>query len=246
MQAILYIGHGSRVKEGIEEANLFIKQVKSKISIPIQEICFLELVSPTIAEGIANCVARGATSIAIVPVLLLSAHHVKKDIPLEIEAGKARYPEVKFIYGKPFGIHSKIIDSLYDRILEQDRAIDERTSVLLVGRGSSDPAVKHDLLEIAKQLSDKYAIKQVDVCFLYGAKPSFNEALKTLQKKDLKQIFVIPYLLFSGLLMNEITSKIVKQSTADQTLILCENLGYHKNMQKVLLERIDGVLGHLY
>lgn len=242
MQAVLYIGHGSRIKAGVEEAICFIERSKPFINVPIQEICFLELAAPNISEGISKCVARGATKIAIAPILLLTAHHAKKDIPLEIEAGKNQYPNVIFTYGETFGIHSKIIDSLYDRILEQDIAIGEHTSVLLVGRGSSDQAVKRDLTQIAKLLSEKYTIKQVEVCFLYGSKPGFDEALQKLQRTNVKQIFIIPYLLFSGILMNDIENKIKEQSTEDQAFILCENLGYHKNIQKVLLERVHELL----
>lgn len=242
MQAVLYIGHGSRVKAGVEEAIWFIERSKPFIDVPIQEICFLELAAPSISEGIAKCVDRGATKIAIVPILLLTAHHAKKDIPLEIEAGKIQFPDVEFTYGKTFGIHPKIIDSLYDRILEQELAIGEKASVLLVGRGSSDQAVKRDLTQIAQLFSEKYSIQQVDVCFLYGSKPSFDEALLHLQHTNVKQVFIIPYLLFSGILMNDIERKMVDQSAEDQKYILCENLGYHKSIQEVLVERVNELL----
>lgn len=242
MQAVLYIGHGSRVKAGVQEAISFIERSKSYIDVPIQEICFLELATPCISDGITNCIARGATKIAIVPILLLTAHHAKKDIPLEIEANKIKYPHIEFTYGKTFGIHLKIIDSLYDRIIEQEASIDKTCSVLLVGRGSSDQAVKRDLTQIARLLSEKYAIKQVDVCFLYGSRPKFNTALQELKRTNIKRIFIIPYLLFSGILMNDIEKEIMEQSTEDQAFILCKNLGYHKNIQKVLLERVQELL----
>jgi len=242
MQAVLYVAHGSRVEEGVEEAIDFIERSKPFIDVPIQEICFLELAAPNISEGIATCVARGASKVAVVPILLLTAHHAKRDIPLEIEAGKIRYPHVVFTYGETFGVHTKIVDSLFDRLLEQDATFDENSSVLLIGRGSSDQAVKRDLGHIAQLLSEKYAIQQVDICFLYGSKPSFDEALWELQQTNLKQIFIIPYLLFSGILMNDIEKKVIKQSTNNQRYTLCENLGYHKNIQEVLVERVNELL----
>lgn|SRR5699024_9404931 len=242
MQAVLYIAHGSRIKAGVEEAIYFIERSKPFIDVPIQEICFLELAAPDISEGIAKCVALGATKIAIVPILLLTAHHANRDIPEEIEKGKIQHPDVTFTYGETFGIHPKIVDSLYDRMLEQEIDFDENSSVLLIGRGSSDQAVKRDLTQIAQLLSKKSAIKKVDVCFLYGSKPSFAEALWELQQTSIKQIFIIPYLLFSGILMNDIEKKIIEQSTKKQEFILCENLGYHENIQKVLLERVEELL----
>ena len=106
-------------------------------------------------EGIAKCVERGATKIAVVPILLLTANHANEDIPFEIEVGKIMYPDVEFTYGKALGIHPKIVDSLYDRIIEQQVPIAEDAQVLLVGRGSSDPAVKRDLTEIAQLIAQK-------------------------------------------------------------------------------------------
>src|SRR5690625_1300805 len=242
MQGVLYVAHGSRIKAGVEEAIGFIERSKPLIDVPIQEICFLELALPNISEGIATCVAKGATKIAVVPILLLTAHHAKRDIPLEIEAGKIRYPNVVFTYGETFGVHSKMVDSLFDRLLERDATFDDNSSVLLIGRGSSDQAVKRDLGYIAQLLSEKYAIEQVDICFLYGSKPSFDEALWDLQQTSLKQVFIIPYLLFSGILMNDIGKKVIEQSTEEQMYILCENLGYNKNMKDVLLESVDELL----
>src|SRR5690625_2615169 len=137
MQAVLYVAHGSRVEEGVEEAIDFIERSKPFIDVPIQEICFLELAAPNISEGIATCVARGASKVAVVPILLLTAHHAKRDIPLEIEAGKIRYPHVVFTYGETFGVHTKIVDSLFDRLLEQDATFDENSSVLLIDRKST-------------------------------------------------------------------------------------------------------------
>ncbi|HJF32335.1 MAG TPA: sirohydrochlorin chelatase [Sporosarcina psychrophila] len=243
MQAVLYVGHGSRIKAGVKEAIQFIESSQAKIDVPIQEICFLELAVPSVEEGITKCVERGATKIAVVPILLLTAAHANEDIPFEIEVGKIMYPDIEFTYGKAFGIHPKIIDSLYDRVVEQKLTIAEDAQVLLIGRGSSDPAVKQNLNEIAQLFADKYFFKKVTVSFLYGAEPHFDEALLHLQETHEKQVFIIPYLLFTGILMKSIEKKIAQQSTNGQQLILCENLGYHKYVQDVLVERVNELLG---
>ncbi|MFJ7935857.1 sirohydrochlorin chelatase [Sporosarcina sp. NPDC096371] len=242
MQAVLYVGHGSRIQAGVEEAIQFIEDCQVLIDVPIQEICFLELASPSVDEGITKCVDRGATKIAIVPILLLTAHHANEDIPLEIEAGQIMYPDVEFTYGKAFGVHPKIVASLYDRVIEQQMPIEEGAQVLLIGRGSSDQAVKRDLTQVAQLLANKYPFKKVDVCFLYGTAPSFDEALKQLRQTTHRQVFVIPYLLFSGILMNGIVKKIALYAANDQPIILCENLGYHKYVQDVLVERVHDLL----
>lgn len=243
MQAVLYVGHGSRVKAGVEEAIQFIKKSMAQIDVPIQEICFLELVEPSIGEGIATCVERGATKIAIVPILLLKANHANEDIPLEIEAEKNKYSHVEFTYGKPFGVHPKIVDGLYERIIEQQLVVEPNAHVLLVGRGSSDPAVKRDLSKIGRLFAEKYSFQNVDVCFLYGVGPSFDGILQQLQQQVAhQQVFIIPYLLFSGILMKNIETKIDQYAPSGRQLVLCESLGYNKNIQDVLIERVKELL----
>ena len=242
MQAILYVGHGSRIAAGAEEAIQFIERAKAIIAVQIQEICFLELSSPNIEEGIARCVERGATKIAVVPILLLTAQHANEDIPFEIEVGKVMYPDVEFTYGKAFGIHPKIVASLVDRVIEQKIEITDDARVLLVGRGSSDPAVKQDLTAIARLLGEKYPFRQVDVCFLYGATPSFDEGLQQLRQTGGKQVFIIPYLLFAGVLRKGIEKKVAQQVAIEQQFILCESLGYHQSIQDVLIERVHELL----
>ncbi|PTF55530.1 sirohydrochlorin chelatase, partial [Staphylococcus cohnii] len=73
MQGVLYVSHGSRVPEATQEAIEFITDVQQQVDISLQTICFLELAEPTIAEGVETLVKQGATTIAVIPVLLLSA-----------------------------------------------------------------------------------------------------------------------------------------------------------------------------
>ncbi|RUL56537.1 sirohydrochlorin chelatase [Lysinibacillus antri] len=238
MQAVLYVAHGSRVKAGLEEAIEFIKTVKPMIDLPIQEICFLELAEPSILQGVTACVEKGATNIAVIPILLLSANHAKQDIPLEIEKAKTNYPFVSFSIGSPLGIHEKLIDSLHKRVVEADSTIQsEDVEVLLIGRGSSDNSVQHDLQQIADNLKIQYHYANVNICFLYGNGPSFDEVLQQLTvNKSNKQIFMIPYILFTGLLKLGIQKKIVQQGI--EKVVLCNCLGYDENVRDVLIERI--------
>lgn len=238
MQAILYIGHGTRIKKGVEEAIHFIEETKRRVDIAIQETAFLELAEPTILQGVKNCVDLGATSIMIAPILLLSAQHAKEDIPEEIEKASKLFPNIKFTLGQPFGIHEKLIDTVYNRITEQKREILPGAEVLLVGRGSSDKAVVRDMHEISYRLQQKFGFHSVRACFLYGNGPSFEETLSSLKEQDVKQLFIVPYLLFSGLLSIGIQKKVKALEFDASRIILCDSLGYDQNVRQVLIERV--------
>ena len=102
MRAILYVGHGTRSKKGADEAKQFLEQVINEVQCEIQEVSFLELTEPFIAEGFNRCVERGATSICVVPVFLLSAGHIKKDIPEALEPLLQRFPDIPVEMADPF------------------------------------------------------------------------------------------------------------------------------------------------
>ncbi|QCR33309.1 sirohydrochlorin chelatase [Lysinibacillus sp. SGAir0095] len=242
MQAVLYVAHGSRVKAGVEEARQFIETVKPQIDVEIQEICFLELAEPSIVEGVSACIAKGATEIAIIPILLLTANHAKQDIPLEIDKAKELYPNVSFTFGKTFGIQEKLIDSLQERVRQKSTKHNEEMDVLLIGRGSSDESVQIDFQQIADHLKRKYNYAKVDICFLYGKGPSFENTLKQLQNNRENPVYVVPYILFTGLLKIGIQKKMASLGFSDSEVVLCECLGYDDNVRQVLIERVQETL----
>lgn len=241
MQAVLYICHGSRVKTASNQAKNFVKEVMPKINIPLQEVCFLELADPTINEGINRLIQKGATTISVVPVLLLSAAHAKKDIPSILNQVKESHPHVSFNYGQPLGVHEKLVDTLYDRMIEKDLET-ENSMVLLVGRGSSDQEALRDLGKIARKLQRKHSLPYVQTCFLAASEPTLDQGLEMAKASGYNKVFVIPYLLFTGILMQSLEEKLQAFESESQSFVLCQYLGYHPNLQDVLIERTNEVI----
>lgn len=238
-EAILYICHGSRVKQAQEQAIAFVKSCMDESLASIQEYCFLELAQPTIEAAFRACVEKGAKKIIAVPLLLLTAAHAKVDIPNELMRVKKLFPGIDVAYSQPIGVHSSIPAIIQERILESNQQLTKDSIVLLVGRGSSDPDVKRDLREIADMLKNHLKLERVDTSFLVAASPSFEEALQNARNTNYKKMFVIPYLLFTGILMKNIDKMIqVHKQQTDQDIILCSYLGYHPALKKILYDRI--------
>jgi len=233
MQAVIYIAHGTRVQEGIDEAISFVERAKKYIPIKLQEICFLELVEPTIEQTIEHCIQKGATEIALVPILLLAANHAKKDIPAIVTSIERKYPHIVFSYGKPFGIHPSLVAQIYERIEEQASVLAPDAEILLIGRGSSDPAVVRDFAEVASRLKLRYGVRHVEIAFLYGNGPKFSSFVEKMLKIPNKQRYIVPYLLFQGLLRKHIE----KELEGIKFVTVCNSLGYGDRVLDVLLER---------
>lgn len=241
MEAVLYICHGSRLESAISQAIEFVESCKNLRNEPIQQYCFLELSQPTISQALEECVALGATQILAIPVLLLTAAHAKIDIPFELEKAMQNYPQINLQLGKPIGINNEIIDLLFERIKQTYQPITLKTKILLVGRGSSDLDVKRDLSLIAKRLEEKIN-HPVHICFLTGSKPYFRELIEEFNDLEIDRIVIVPYLLFTGLLINGIRNIVEEYSQKNNIkYILCDYLGNSSVVVHALNNRIDEI-----
>lgn len=241
MQAVIYICHGSRLSAAREQAIAFIQSFMKQNLAPIQEYCFLEMAKPTIEEAFISCVNKGAKKIAVVPVLLLSASHDKEDIPNELARLAARFPTIQVKYGQPIGVDPRMADLLIDRMKETGELLTENSMVLLVGRGSSDSDVKRDLNQIADFLSKKTGNQNVVPCFIAAASPSLEEGLKLAEEGSYEQVYIIPYLLFTGILMKHIEGEISALKNSSK-FHLCHFIGYNPYIKSILLERTRTLL----
>jgi len=247
MEAILYVCHGSRVREASNQAITFVKKFMEINRFQgIQEYSFLELSEPSIEEGFQRCVEQGATVIHVLPILLLTAAHAKKDIPEVLNQLVLRYPNVEVKYGRPIGVHTKMVEIVAEKISSSTiyQRTEEETLVLLVGRGSSDPDVKQDLSKIASLI--KECVPRIDVhdCYLTAAEPSFEDALKVANNSPYRKILVIPYLLFTGILMKSMEKKIKEINQEKKLYELTPYLGYHPYIADILSERIEEMSGN--
>ncbi|GLB60043.1 sirohydrochlorin chelatase [Cytobacillus sp. NCCP-133] len=240
MKAILYIGHGTRSKKGADEARLFIESVMKKVNAPIQQLSFLELTEPCIEEGFERCVKEGATEIKVVPLFLLAAGHIKQDIPEALSPLKKKYPHIKITTADPFGVQERILDALAEHVRQEAQTINNNDSILLIGRGSSDPAVLESFESIKNGLSLRLGFKNVHVCYLAAASPSFNEGLDSICGEAKGRIIAIPYLLFAGLLLSEVKKEVSKKIKQRHSLVLTGSLGSQEVIQGIVIEKANG------
>ncbi len=118
MKAVLLISHGSRSQKAHAEVQELAQKLKAETKMAILEYAFLEVESPTIPEGIASCVKKGATAIVILPHFLNSGNHVLKDIPEIIEKEKNKYPKIS-ITMKPHLGSSDQIQKIYSDLIKE-------------------------------------------------------------------------------------------------------------------------------
>lgn len=244
MKAVLFVGHGSRLATGNEEVVQFIRNMIPTMDDSFMvETCFLEFASPNIAQGIDNCIKRGATEVIVIPIILLHAGHSKLHIPAEIEDGKSKYPQVTFTYGQTIGVHHDVLTILTDRLEESGLETESEhteTAILLIGRGGSDADANSDFYKISRLLWEKLNVKWVENAFMGVTEPSVDEGIERCLHLGAKKIVLLPYFLFTGVLMERLNKMLsdYQEKYTEHDFVLAKYFGYHPTLQTILKERV--------
>lgn len=134
---------------------------------------FIELSAPPLADSVAALVGTGIRNFAAVPLVLVSAGHAKGDIPAALAREEHRHPGTSYAYGRPLGPHPALLTVLERRVDEALAGADRAdTTVLLVGRGSTDPDANAEVFKVARLLWEGRGYAGVETAFVSLAEPS--------------------------------------------------------------------------
>jgi sirohydrochlorin cobaltochelatase len=243
---LLMVGHGTRNAKGrqdlIDFANIYQALDPSRPVIP----CFLELTTPSIQTGIDQCVEQGYSDISVLPILLFAARHNKFDVTHELDLAKARHPQLTFHYGRHFGITPAIFDLWNQRLAALDQPTHnpqgiarEDTVLLFIGRGSSDPDANGDVYKMARMLWEGSRYYTVETCFIGITHPRLEEGFRRSRLYHPERIIVLPYFMFTGVLMEKIEAIAAEQQALypDVEIAALPEMGIHPQLIKVLRDR---------
>jgi sirohydrochlorin cobaltochelatase len=90
---IILFAHGSRDPQWRMPFEGILKKIQALSSSPTS-LAFLECMAPTLEQAIDDMVSAGVKQISVVPVFLAVGSHVRKDLPLLLEAARLKHPDL--------------------------------------------------------------------------------------------------------------------------------------------------------
>lgn len=117
--AILLIAHGSRRAAANADLVKLAELVRARRPSEIVEIAYLELAEPTIPQGAARCVERGATVVKMSPFFLSAGTHIAEDLTGFRSEFETQYPGVRFQLCPPLGLHPLLVEAVFERMNEE-------------------------------------------------------------------------------------------------------------------------------
>lgn len=212
MEGILYIAHGSQKGEKNEELRNFVAQLHEQVGSQIPyRTAFLEHTAENIENEATALIAQGVNHLIAVPLLLFAATHALKDIPNEIEAVRQSHPEVAFCFADTFGHRTGTGEILQERIETALKAWTKNvgnTICIVVSHGTKRyPRPQAQLEQICASLEAQVKIKVLPAN-IRGHEPFLPLAIEAMKSYD--HLIVVPFFMFEGHLVDEITQKLQK------------------------------------
>ena len=268
--SLLLIGHGTRSAEGADELHRFAAAVaKARPQLAVAA-GFIEFVEPTLDQAIGGLVEAGANRVVAIPLLLFGAGHLKDDGPSALARARTRHLDTTFSYGQALGVHPHVLSTIEDRIREVSFPASAHAgwpdgshdAVVVVGRGSTDPDANADLVKAARLLADGRGLATggvptddpgratpplgcVEPAFVSLARPSITEALERCHALGARRIAVVPYFLFTGLLVERIgdTARAWAASHPDTEVAVGSHMGLDDRLVELVWGRYDEAVG---
>ncbi|MFF3163024.1 sirohydrochlorin chelatase [Streptomyces sp. NPDC003273] len=249
--ALLIAGHGTRDEAGAEAFRDFVRELgRRHPELPVAG-GFIELSPPPLGEAVAELVERGVRRFAAVPLMLVSAGHAKGDIPAALNREKERHPGISYTYGRPLGPHPALLDVLRRRLEEALAGTSAERSdvtVLLVGRGSTDPDANAEVHKAARLLWEGRGYAGVETAFVSLAAPDVPGGLDRCARLGAGRIVVLPYFLFTGILPDRVRRQTEEWAAAHPELEVrsADVIGPEPELLDLVMERYaEAVKGDL-
>lgn len=112
MNSIILFAHGARDPEWARPLQRLRDSVLAQAPAADVRLAFLEFMSPTLAEALDAVALEGATRAEIVPVFLAQGGHVKRDVPLILQAARERHPGLEIVLRDALGESQAVIEAM--------------------------------------------------------------------------------------------------------------------------------------
>ena len=245
---VMVCGHGSRDEAAVNEFQSVARGIKERLPQYETDWGFLEFATPVIRNGLDALREKGIRKVLAVPGMLFAAGHAKNDIPSVLNAYQAQNPGMSISYGRELGIDLKLIRAAGDRVEEAlqkvgDRIPREKTLLMVVGRGASDPDANSNVAKVTRMLWEGLGLGWAETAYSGVTFPLVEPGLEHAARLGYKRIIVFPYFLFTGVLIKRIYhyTDIVAAKHPEIEFVKASYLNDHPLVLDAFAERVEEI-----
>ncbi len=115
--AIILFAHGARDPDWAAPFNIIRQQVQAARPDAQVELAFQDFMTPTLDGAVAQCAARGARQLVLVPLFMAQGGHLKQDLPRMVGKLREQHPQLELRVTPAIGDAPEILHAISDWVL---------------------------------------------------------------------------------------------------------------------------------
>ena len=245
---VLICGHGSRNRLAVEEFAQMVDALRPRLAPMPVEHGYLEFARPILRDGLEALREKGVTKVLAIPAMLFAAGHAKNDIPSVLNTYTAE-TGLPIDYGRELGVDRLMVSAAGARVQECLNAAEHdvplaETLLVVVGRGSSDPDANSNVAKVTRLLVEGFGFGWGETVYSGVTFPLVEPGLRHAVKLGFRRVVVVPYFLFSGVLVSRIRqhTELVAADHPEVEFLSAGYLGDHTLVVDTFKERVEEVL----
>ncbi len=111
-QGLILFGHGARDARWREPFDRLHAKLVALLPDCAVRLAFLELMTPSVSDAIDELAGAGVEAITVVPVFFGQGGHLRRDLPVLVDACRARHPGVEIRTSTAVGEVESVLDAI--------------------------------------------------------------------------------------------------------------------------------------
>lgn len=122
--ALILFAHGARDERWREPVDALALRLREALPQADVSVAFLEFMAPELGPAIDAAVQAGHQSIAIAPLFWAQGGHLRRDVPVLLEAARARHPQLSLTMWPVLGESAEVLGAISQAYVTLWRAPD--------------------------------------------------------------------------------------------------------------------------
>ena len=123
VESIVLFAHGARDPDWALPAQRVAAEVRRLRPDTRVTVAFLEFMEPNLADAVDEAARAGAESIRIVPLFLAQGGHLKRDVPVLVEAAREKHPGCRIELVSAVGEDEGVVDGIARLLHDEHGAV---------------------------------------------------------------------------------------------------------------------------
>lgn len=111
-RALILFAHGARDPRWAEPFQRLQKLTQAQMPDVLVALAFLELMTPTLPDLVAQLIHTGCDDVTVVPVFFGQGGHVLRDLPLLAERLRSAHPELSLKLVRAIGEDAEVLNAM--------------------------------------------------------------------------------------------------------------------------------------